>query len=82
MKYFYILVSFLLYGTNILASDGFKATKIIKKESVSAEKMIIIAYISFFILVLGYILFINKRINQVNKKLNKLESLHEENRET
>ncbi len=78
MKYFYILMYFLLFASNLLASDGFKATKIIKKETVSAERMIIIAYIAFFILLLSYILFISRKINLVSNKLSKLESLNDE----
>lgn len=73
MKYIF----FLLLAGDLLASDGFKAAKIIKKENVSAEGMIVIAYIAFFILILGYILFISRKINLVSKKLRELESLKE-----
>jgi len=77
MRYFYILVYFLLSGNFLFASNGFVASKIIKKENVSAEKMIVYSYIAFFILLLGYVLFISRKISLVNKKLTKLELLHD-----
>ena len=79
MKYIYIIISIIVSSPILWASDGFVASKIVRKESVSAEKMIIYAYIAFFLLILGYILFISKKISLVNKKLTKLELLHNDN---
>ena len=76
MKYIYITISMIVFSPILWGEDGFRASKIVRKENVSAEKMIIYAYIAFFLLLLGYILFISKKISLVNKKLNQLELLH------
>jgi len=58
-------------------NDGFTSAKIVKKENVSAEKMVIYSYIAFFMLILLYTLFISRKINKVSKKIDQLESLKE-----
>jgi len=79
MKYIYILISMMAFTPILWGEGGFVASKIVRKENISAEKMIVYAYIAFFLLILGYILFISKKISLVNKKLTKLELLHNDN---
>ena len=76
-KYYAIFLYF-WFQTAIWADD-FVAVKIPKKNTVSAEKMIVIAYVSFFVLILGYILFITKKLSLIDNKLKKLELI--ENKE-
>ena len=59
-------------------ASRFVAIKNVKRENVSAEKMVVYAYIAFFMLILGYIFFINRKISLVSKRLEKLEELNKE----
>jgi Tfp pilus assembly protein PilO len=72
---------FLFLSVKAQDSD-FVAVKMVKRESVSAGRMIVIAYISFFVLILGYVFFISRRISLVNSKLSELELLHKDKDES
>ena len=77
-KIIYIIFYFWVQS---LYSEGFKAVKIKPQNTVSAEKMLIIAYGAFFILILGYILFITRKLSLIDDKLSKLELIQQEEEE-